>query len=796
MVGKSVSHYRVLQKLGGGGMGVVYKAEDTALGRFVALKFLPEEFAKDLQALERFKREARAAAALNHPNICTIYEIGEHEGKPFIAMELLEGQTLKHRVTLGAGRLPAHGRPQGSPLPLDELLDLAIQIADALDAAHSKGIVHRDIKPANIFVIPRGGTVQAKILDFGLAKLTEPVAPVSSPAGGSEDAAATAGPTLNAEPRLTSPGTPMGTVAYMSPEQARGENLDARTDLFSLGAVLYEVVTGRLPFAGNTPAAIFGAILHESPPSAMRLNPSLPPKLEEILCKLLEKDRELRYQSASGTRADLKRLKRDTESGRTGAASASGSPAPARSKKPGKTIDSLAILPLANASGDPEMEYLSDGITEALINSVSQLPGLRVVPRARAFQFKGRAGDPTPASRELGVRAVLAGRVMQHGDSLVISVELIDCARDTQLWGERYNRKLDDIFEVQEQIATEITSKLRVRLSATDKKKLGARPTQDPEAYQLLLKAQHHGNKWSRVGIHKGIEYCRQAIEIDPAYASAYAWLSFSYGMMGIFGYLAPAEAFPKAKAAAGKALEIDNTLADAHLALSMSRFFYDWDWAGAGQGCRRALELNPNYAFAHMAYGDNFLIMRRNDDAAREYRRAVELDPLSVPLNYKLCSFHHMTRDYLRAIEGIQTVIELDPNFVSAHVILARSYASCGEHEKALAAAQEAASLYGDTPMAKALLANVLAMAGRMDEARDVLARLENSSETDQFSPIFISATYGAVGEKDRAFDILEKAYQDHLSYLVFLPVSPIFDPLRTDPRYRDLLRRMNFPQ
>jgi serine/threonine protein kinase/tetratricopeptide (TPR) repeat protein len=786
MIDQTISHFRIIEKLGEGGMGVVYKAVDTRLDRPVALKFLPDNMAKDPQALERFRREARAASALNHPGICTIYDIGAQDGRTFIAMEFIDGETLRSHI-------------HGKPLPLEETLTLGIQIAEALDAAHAEGIIHRDIKPANILVTKRG---QAKVLDFGLAKLV------------------LKGVATEIPDSTSIVGIISGTPSYMSPEQVRGDNLDPRTDIFSLGLLLYEMATGRQAFSGSTGGAIIEAVLTRAPVPAHSINPDIPPELEEIINKALHKDREQRQQHAAEIRAGLLRLERGTDSSWKAApentASVSISTASQlqstgehtartstsqtqtgtlRAVRVSKIIDSLAVLPFENASRDPEHEYLSDGIAGSLINTLATVPKLRVMAQSTVFRYKGRALDPQAVGRELNVRAVLTGKIMQSGGSLRIGTELVDVATGTQLWGAQYDRPPGDIFAIQDEISGEISDKLRIKLTRAEKKRLTKRQTDDPEAYGLYLKGRHHWNQWTEDGFYKAIEYFQQAVAKDPAYALAYTGVADSYVLLGWNSYLPPKDAFPKAKIAAMRALRLDPDLGEAHTPLSAMYWLHDWQWQEAEAEFKRSMALSPAHPTASHWFAEFLMTVGRHEEAIARMKSSQELDPLSLIISVAIgWTFYHARR-YDDAIEQLRRTVELDPHYPITYWILGLLFRKMGSYELAIAEGEKGVKLSGGSYLMRAALAQTLATAGRRNEAIQVLDDLTKLATQKYVAPYFFAGIHIGLGENDRAIECLEKSYEEHSHWLLYLHLDPSMDALRSNPRFQDLLQRIGLP-
>lgn len=748
--GTSLGQYEIRSPLGAGGMGEVYLARDTKLERTVALKVLSPEVAHDNRQMGRFVLEAKAASALSHPNVAHIYEIDEANGVSFIAMEYIEGQALDKMIG-------------GQPLNTSEAVDIAAQVADALDEAHSKKIVHRDIKPSNIVITPRG---RVKVLDFGLAKVDEPWEPSSD----------------IATQVKTNPGVVMGTVPYMSPEQAQGKEVDNRTDIWSLGVVMYQMMTGRLPFASANVHEMFDRINHAQPKAISHYNDDVPAELERIIRKCLEKERRRRYQSAGELLVDLQNLKRDDDAGVS-------RQTPRRRAR--RAISSLAVLPLVNVGADPNADYLSDGITESIIDSLSQLPRLRVMARSTVFRYKGREADPQEVGRELDVQAVLAGRVQHQSGRLIIKVELVDVSDGSRLWGEQYNRTPSDIFEVQEEIAREISKGLRLKLSGEQKQRLAKRYTDNAGAYTLYLKGLYQNAKWTGEGWRKAVEYFNRAIEADPSYALAHAGLASSYVKLGLFGAMPQREAYPRAKAAALAALRLDEMLAEAHAALGFVKMIDEWDWPGTEGEYKRAIELNSNYADVHKLYGYHLIHMCRFDEAIQQMQRAVELDPLSLEFMTSLGDAYYYARNYEQAADQLWKAIEMESSYGEAHLFLARTREQQGRYEEAIAGFREAQELTGDVP-ATSGLGRAYALSGRTKEAREVLDELKRLSGQRYVDPTYLALVHLGLGEHEEAFVLLEQAYADHSAWMVHLKAEPMFDAVREDARFTSLLRRV----
>jgi serine/threonine protein kinase/Flp pilus assembly protein TadD len=821
--GTKLGRYEIRSQLGAGGMGEVYLAQDTKLDRKVALKILPAEVAAHPDRMKRFVQEAKAASALNHPNIITIYEIEQIDAVNFIANEFIDGETLRQRM-------------RNAPLKLGEVLDVAAQIASALTAAHAANIIHRDIKPENV-MLRRDGIV--KVLDFGLAKLT---------------AAESAAVDTQAPTRFkTDPGTVVGTAIYMSPEQARGLDVDARTDIWSQGVLLYEMVAGCLPFAGSTSNEVLASILSEkeSQPLA-RYSREVPAELQRIVSKALRKNRDERYQTIKDMLLDLNSMKQELEFERKLERSVppkSQSPADTGEQAEAETvmqsaarptagergpmsaiklnqrsvviavaallviasaagayfyftrarsgaINSVAVLPFINASGNSEVEYLSDGLTESLITSLSQLPRLSVKARSSVFRYKGKDTPPQQVGKELNVQAILTGRVVQHANDLTLHIELVDVNTETALWSGDYNRSMTNLVSLPSEIARDVSSELRLKLSGADEQKLAKNYTANAEAYQLYLKGRYHLFKLTPPEIQTGISYFQQAIEIDLSYALPYVGLANAYQALSLSVDMPSTEVFPKAKAAAQKAIEIDDTLAEAHAWLGFTLFWYDWDWKAAENQYKRALELNPNSADSHWAYAHLRSNAGRHAEALAEIKHARELDPLSLIINASegLYLIHAGKTD--EALARLQKGVELEPNFWLAHLFASSAYIEKGMFPEAIAEAHKARELSGVSSQPTSFLGYALAKSGKQAEARAVLEELLKLSTERYVPPYHIALIYNGLGERDQALNWLERGIEQRDPKMVFLKVEPKWNNLRADPRFQDLLRRVGFPQ
>jgi len=789
-------------------MGEIYLAEDTRLNRRAAIKVLPPESTTDRERVLRLQQEARAASALSHPNIITIYDIGEESGVHYIATEYIDGDTLRQRISAG--------------MSVPEALDVAIQIGEALAAAHDVFVIHRDIKPDNI-MIRRDGYV--KVLDFGLAKLTDSGNNVVS--------------------RLTEPGRVMGTVQYMSPEQVLGYPLDARTDVFNLGLLLYEMLTGRQAFNGFTRADVVAAILGREPEPLREILPAAPAELEAVVSRVLQKDRQLRYQTAQELVKDLRRIRLSVPSPEASDPSAFTEPrigsgeslewaqiaATARAysgshetlstvdsarqrwyvtlglalliiisiaswiawRGSGERIDSVAVLPFLNASGNAEHEYMSEGMTESMIHTLSKIPTLRVMARSTVYKYKGKSIDPRQVGTELNVRAILTGRVLARGDRVIVQTELVDVSDGSQLWGEEYSVRLAEVATLQTDVAKDISSKLRLRLTGAEKSRLAHQPTSDSEAYQLYLKGRYFWNKRTAPDYRKAISYFKKATDVDAGYSLAYAGIADCYNLLGSYGDVSPREAFPRARASAMKALELDPNLAEAHTSLAYALQNFYWDWKGAEREYERAAKLNPSYATTFHWYGGFLMLMGRFDEAIKAREHARELDPLSPSIQASLGSPYLLSRRYDEAIAIYKQSLELEPDYSRAHLSLGWSYLGKGLFKEAIDSFELGTSKSGNDPSYSSELGYAYAVTGRREEARQILARLIAGREARHVSSFEIAMIYSGLDEHDKAFVWLNRAFDERSNRLTGIKVEPTVDRLRGDPRFDNLLVRMN---
>jgi serine/threonine protein kinase/tetratricopeptide (TPR) repeat protein len=789
--GTRLGPYKIEAPIGAGGMGEVYRATDTRLNRAVAVKILPSRLTAEPGAKLRFEREAHTASALNDPHICTIYDVGEHEGRQFLIMELLEGQTLKQYM-------------DGQGLAVEQVLKFGMQIAAALQTAHGKGIIHRDLKPANIFVT-EGGRV--KVLDFGLAKLLPPI-----------DQDATRSLTL------TEPLAVLGTLPYMAPEQLRGDKTDARTDIWGVGAVLYEMATSQRPFRDELSTRLTDAILHQPPTPPHALSEGIPGELERIILKCLDKDPENRYQSASELVVDLRRLSTPTsQSG--GTLSATKPPGWRRTVRPlaytaaavlalamvlvatnpggwrerllshaaSPRIESLAVLPLANLSHDPEQDYFADGMTEALIANLAQVSALRVISRTSVMHYKGTDKTLPQIARDLNVDAVIEGTVQRSGNRVQVTAQLIRGQTDAPEWAKMYERDSRDVLVMQSELAQAIVGEIKVHLTAQERKHLAGARVINPDAYNAYLLGNYHSSKRNPTAMAKGIEYFQEAIRIDPDYAQAYAGLASAYIERDIWAGLGVGKTSDQIRATTLKALELDGELAEAHALLGEIHFQYDWDWPGTETEYKRAIQLNPNLADAYVRYAFFLQAMRRHQEALAAVHRAVELDPLSASNICDEGRILYRARQYEEAVARYQKALELDPGFPPAISRIAEAYEQLGKFDEALAAVQKLLQNTTDRRIGLRPLARIYARMGRRREAIEIVRTIEKGGAFggDEFA---LAAIYSALGDRDHAIAALEKGVQSR-SLLAFVFVDPQLDPLRSDPRFQELLRRAGLP-